>query len=181
MRWLDDKIYTNEFLETLDKEKFPLTYKMCSKNKFDTGSIFVRKLIDQEIDHPIWIAIYEERKPQQFHIYSLEVYKSYQLQNYGRKALTKFKENAILITLCSLPETKVFYEKLGFKESDDSGLRLIWRKKQMKTTIQKATYTGRKTGVLLEVESASYFNDGFNNPNITVEGTAPCRNKHRIL
>lgn len=49
----------------------------------------------------------------------------------------------------------------------------------MKTTIQKATYTGRKTGVLLEVESASYFNDGFNNPNITVEGTAPCRNKHR--
>ena len=49
----------------------------------------------------------------------------------------------------------------------------------MKTTIQKATYTGRKTGVLLEVESASYFNDGFNNPNITVEGTAPCRSKHR--
>lgn len=45
----------------------------------------------------------------------------------------------------------------------------------MKTTIQKATYTGRKTGVLLEVESADYFNDGFNNPNITVEGTAPCR------
>ena len=50
----------------------------------------------------------------------------------------------------------------------------------MKTTIQKATYTGRKTGVLLEVESADYFNDGFNNPNITVEGTAPCRNKRRI-
>lgn len=128
MRWLDDKIYTNDMLETIDKEKFPLTYRMCSKNKFDTGSIFVRKLIDQEIDHPIWIAIYEERKPQQFHIYSLEVYKSYQLQNYGRKALTKFKENANLITLCSLPETKVFYEKLGFKESDDSGLRFIWRK-----------------------------------------------------
>lgn len=50
----------------------------------------------------------------------------------------------------------------------------------MKTTIQKATYTGKKTGVLLEVESASYFNDGINNPNITVEGTAPCRNKRRI-
>ena len=50
----------------------------------------------------------------------------------------------------------------------------------MKTTIQKATYTGRKTGVLLEVESADYFNDGFNNPNITVEGTAPCRSNRRI-
>lgn len=47
-------------------------------------------------------------------------------------------------------------------------------------TIQKATYTGKKTGVLLEVESASYFNDGFNNPNITVEGTAPCRSNRRI-
>jgi GNAT superfamily N-acetyltransferase len=128
MRWLDDKIYTNDMLEMIDKEKFPLTYKMSSKNKFDTGSIIVRKLIDQEIDHPIWIAIYEERKPQQFHIYSLEVYKSYQLQDYGRRALTKFKENANLITLCSLPETKVFYEKLGFKEADESGLRLIWRK-----------------------------------------------------
>lgn len=50
----------------------------------------------------------------------------------------------------------------------------------MKTTIQKATYTGKKTGILLEVESADYFNDGINNPNITVEGTAPCRNKRRI-
>jgi len=50
----------------------------------------------------------------------------------------------------------------------------------MKMTIQKATYTGKKTGVLLEVESASYFNDGLNNPNITVEGTAPCKNKRRI-
>lgn len=50
----------------------------------------------------------------------------------------------------------------------------------MKTTIQKATYTGKKTGVLLEVESASYYNDGCNNPNITVEGTAPCKNKRKI-
>ena len=50
----------------------------------------------------------------------------------------------------------------------------------MKTTIQKATYTGRKTGVLLEVESADYFNDGYNNPNITVEGMAPCRSNRRI-
>ncbi len=40
----------------------------------------------------------------------------------------------------------------------------------MKTIIQKATYTGKKIGVLLEVESASYFNDGINNPSITVEG-----------
>lgn len=128
MRWLDDKIYTNDMLETIDNEQFPLTYKMCSKNKFDTGSVIIRKFIDQEIDHPIWIMIYEERKPNEYHIYSFEVYKSYQLQDYGRKALTKFKENAKLITLCSLPETKVFYEKLGFKEADDSGLRLIWRK-----------------------------------------------------
>ena len=50
----------------------------------------------------------------------------------------------------------------------------------MKTTIQKATYTGRKTGVLLEVESADFYNDGINNPNITLEGTAPCRSNRRI-
>jgi hypothetical protein len=128
MRWLDDKIYTNDMLETIDKEQFPLTYRMCSKNKFDTGSIIVRKLIDQEIDHPIWIMIYEERKPKQFHIYSLEVYPSLRLQDYGRKALTKFKENANIITLCSLPESKLFYEKLGFTEYNDNGLCLIWKK-----------------------------------------------------
>lgn len=128
MRWFNDKIYTNDVLETIDKEKFPLTYKMCSKNKFDTGSVIIRKFIDQEIDHPIWIMIYEERRPNEFHIYSFEVYKSYQLQDFGRKALTKFKEFANVITLCSLPETKVFYEKLGFHELDDNGLRLIWRK-----------------------------------------------------
>jgi hypothetical protein len=50
----------------------------------------------------------------------------------------------------------------------------------MKTTIQKATYTGKKTGVLLEIEYARYFNDGCNNPKITVEGTAPCQNKRKI-
>lgn len=50
----------------------------------------------------------------------------------------------------------------------------------MKTTIQKATYTGKKTGVLLEVEYARYFNDGCNNPKITVEGTVPCQSKRRI-
>lgn len=128
MQWLDDIIYTNKVLETIDQNKFPLTYKMCKKNKFDTGSIRIRKLINQELDYPIWIMIYEERKPQEFHIYSLEVNKSCQLQDYGRKALTKFKENANIITLCSLPESKLFYEKLGFVENDDNGLSLIWRK-----------------------------------------------------
>ena len=128
MQWLDDKVYTNEFLETLDKESFPLTHRMCTKNKFDTGSIIVRQLKNQEIEHPIYIIIYEERKLKEYHIYSIEVHPNCRLQDYGRRALNKFKETADVITLCCLPEIKLFYKKLGFTEMDDNGLRLIWRK-----------------------------------------------------
>lgn len=127
MQWLEDKIYTKEFLETLDKDNFPLTYQMCTKNKFDTGSIIVRKLINQEIAYPIWIAIYEERKPEQFHIYSIEVHPKHRLKDYGRKLLDKFKETAEQISLCSLPESKLFYEKQGFVEQEEN--RLIWKRK----------------------------------------------------
>ena len=128
MQWLDDKVYTKEFLETLDKETFPLTYQMCSKNKFDTGSIIVRKLINQEIDYPIWIMIYEERKPKEFHIYSFEVHPKHRLHDYGRKALTKFKEIANVITLCSLPESKIFYLKQGFEEQEEN--RFKWQRNE---------------------------------------------------
>ena len=127
MQYLEDKVYTKEFLKTMDKETFSLTYQMCSKNKFDTGSIYVRQLKNQEIDHPLLIAIYEERKPKEFHIYSLEVHPTHRLQYIGQKALSKFKEKADVITLCSLPESKIFYEKQGFVEQEEN--RLMWRKK----------------------------------------------------
>ena len=37
-------------------------------------------------------------------------------------------------------------------------------------TIQKATYTGKISGSVLDVDNATFYNDGINNPNITIEG-----------
>ena len=34
MQWLDDIVYTNEFLESLDKDCFPLTYKMFKEKNY---------------------------------------------------------------------------------------------------------------------------------------------------
>lgn len=157
MQWLDDIVYTNEFLESLDKDCFPLTYKMCSKNKFDTGSVIVRKLVNQEIDHPIAIVIYEERPDNAVHIYCIEVHKK--CQGNGRKLIDKFKEKYDKITLCSLPETKLFYIKRGFEESEEN--RMVWvRPKSIKERYAKIAqsewfkkaYENQSIGEVIEVE-----------------------------
>ena len=40
-------------------------------------------------------------------------------------------------------------------------------------TIQKANYAGKKTGALIDVVTATFDNDGINNPNILIEGYTP--------
>ena len=157
MQWLDDIVYTNEFLESLDKDCFPLTYKMCSKNKFDTGSVIVRKLVNQEINHPIAIVIYEERPNNAVHIYCIEVHQK--CQGNGRKLIDKFKEKYDKITLCSLPETKLFYIKRGFEEREEN--RMVWvRPKSLKERYArmaesewfKKAYENQSIGEIIEVE-----------------------------
>ena len=125
MRWLEDTPYNETFLSELDKDSFSLTYDMCSKNQY-TGNITVRKLINQEISHPIAIILYEVTAPKKIHIYSFEVHKNYRLQDYGRLLMSKFKEIYNEIVLNSLPETKLFYEKLDFVEQEEN--QMIWRK-----------------------------------------------------
>lgn len=122
MKWLEDIVYTNEFTESLDKYCFPFTYQMCSKNKFDTGSVIVRKLVSQEIDHPLAIVIYEERPDNAVYIYSIEVHNK--CQGNGRKLIENFKEKYDKITLRSLPEAKLFYIKQGFEECEKN--RMVW-------------------------------------------------------
>ena len=157
MQWLDDVVYTNEFLESLDTDCFPLTYKMCSKNKFDTGSIIVRKLVNQEINHPLAIVIYEERPDNAVHIYCIEVHKK--CQGSGRKLIDKFKEKYDKITLCSLPESKVFYIKRGFEEREEN--RMVWVRPTIKeryaknSTIRmfKKAYENQSIGKVMEIDN----------------------------
>ena len=122
MKWLEDIVYTNEFTESLDKYCFPFTYQMCSKNKFDTGSVIVRKLVSQEIDHPLAFVIYEERPDNAVYIYSIEVHNK--CQGNGRNLIENFKEKYDKITLRSLPEEKLFYIKQGFEECEEN--RMVW-------------------------------------------------------
>jgi GNAT superfamily N-acetyltransferase len=126
MRFYEDEPYRSKFLEELDKESFPLTFDMCNKNDYTQGNKVVRQFINQEISYPLAIVIWEEVSPKEIRIYSLEVHKKFRLQDYGRHILTKFKEFYKLISLSSLPDAKIFYEKMGFVEQKEN--QMIWRK-----------------------------------------------------
>lgn len=126
MRFYEDEPYRAKFLEELDKESYPLTFDMCNKNDYTQGNKVVRQFINQEISYPLAIVIWEEVAPKEIRIYSLEVHSKYRFQDYGRHILTKFKEVYKLISLCSLPDAKIFYEKMGFVEQEEN--QMIWRK-----------------------------------------------------
>lgn len=126
MRFYEDEPYSNKFLGNLNKESFPLTFDMCNKNDYTQGNKVVRQFINQEIPYPLAIIIWEEVAPKEIRIYSLEVHSKYRFQDYGRHILTKFKEVYKLISLCSLPDAKIFYEKMGFVEQEEN--QMIWRK-----------------------------------------------------
>lgn len=120
-----DNDYSHFLLKQIKKEDFALTYDMCSKNDY-TGCK-VRMLVSQEVWHPLAVIIYKETGDKEITIYSFEVHPEYRNTNIGRRMLTKFKEYANLITLCSLVDAKIFYEKLGFEEQEET--RMIWRRK----------------------------------------------------
>lgn len=125
MRMVIDDVYSKEKLfKQINKNDFSLTYDMCSKNDFSDCK--VRMLVSQEIWHPLAVVIFKETNGE-ITIYSFEVHPEHKLTNVGRRMLTHFKENAKLITLCSLNESKMFYLKLGFEEQEEN--RMIWRKK----------------------------------------------------
>jgi len=128
MRWYEEKQYTKEFFEQLDKENYPLTTDMCSKNHYELSSwmIVVREFKDQEIPYTTAIVIYREIDNKKIHIFSLEVHKKLRLNNNGRRLLNKFKEDYDEITLSTLPESRLFYEKLGFVEQEEN--QMIWRR-----------------------------------------------------
>lgn len=134
MRWYTEQQYPNDFYEHLDKENYPLTADMCSKNRYELLSwmIIVRIFHDQEIPYPTAIVIYREIDLKKIHIFSLEVHKNLRLNNNGRKLLDKFKEDYDEITLSTLPESKLFYVKLGFIEQEEN--QMIWRKPNGKTS-----------------------------------------------
>ena len=125
MRMVLDNDYSPFLLKQIKKEDYALTYDMCNKNDY-TGCK-VRMLVSQEVWYPLAVIIYKETGDKEITIYSFEVHPEHRITNVGRRMLTKFKENANMITLCSLVEAKIFYEKLGFQEQEES--RMIWRRK----------------------------------------------------
>lgn len=125
MRMVTDKEYSTDLFKQIKKEDFALTYDLCNKNDY-TGCR-VRMLVSQEVWHPLAVVIYKEENPGEIKIFSFEVHPEHRLTNIGRRMLTNFKENANIVSLCSLTESKIFYEKLGFEEYGET--RMIWRRK----------------------------------------------------
>lgn len=137
MRWHEDKWFGSMSRDELhkfvadNKEHFPLIYDMCEKNAYFekfSACMFIRIYKNQELDHPTGIVIYDTLEKEKYHIYALEVYDQERLKGNGRYLLKSFLEKADIISLSCLPETKVFYEKLGFKEREE--LEMVWKRGQ---------------------------------------------------
>ena len=110
------------------KDDFSLTYDMCKKNGYFlifSWMIFTR-LYYNENNKIIGIAIFDTRTPKHFHIYSFEIKKNYQLKGHGTKFIKTFIDNCKEVTLSSLPESKIFYQKIGFDEREEN--QMVYRR-----------------------------------------------------
>lgn len=125
MRTIEDLPYSRKLVDALDPKDFPLTHKVCT-DTFDGESVTFRMAKEQELDHPVAVVVFEEKTLDSVHIYSLEVHPKCQLLKNGRDLVNLFKTKYKYVDLTTLPESKIFYEKLGFTEEEDN--HMVWRK-----------------------------------------------------
>lgn len=134
MRQVNDSQYNLAFKAWLEemsldnRQIFPLTADMCAKNHFYflNEKMIVRKLVSQEVKEPIAIMIYKELLPKVIHVYSIEVRDDYKYKGDGRRMIWGLCEKNNVVELSSLPESKIFYEKCGFKETGEN--RFVWER-----------------------------------------------------
>ncbi len=132
MRWHEDKwIGEFDWRKFVDdnKEHFPLIYAACQKHgyfMFYSWSIMVRIYKNQEIDHPVGIAIYDERAKKDVHIYVINAYNVSEVNNDENRYLLKSfleKSNKVEVDCCSTDEVE-FYAKRSFKLQNEC--KLAW-------------------------------------------------------
>lgn len=108
-------MYSKAFIDTLDREKFPMTVTMCEKNKYDSIGKTVMLHLQLRYGKIMSVAIlHPDEIDDNIHIYSFEVTSDCRRLGYGTSAINELKRTYSCIDLSSLNESRVFYEKMGF-------------------------------------------------------------------
>ena len=120
-------IYRKAFIDTLPMVKFPLTHAMCDKNDYENlEGEDVLVMLQVRYGKLMSVAIYQETAEGEIHVFSFEVTSDCHLLDYGTIAMNELKKGYKFITLNSLPESKIFYEKQGFEPNGENSY--IWRR-----------------------------------------------------
>ena len=120
-------IYRKSFTDKLSLEKFPLTRAMCEKNDYEhLSGTDVLVMLQVRYGKLMSVAIYQETDERSVKVFSFEVTADCRLMDYGTNALNELKSSYSSISLSSLSESKIFYEKQGFESTGENAY--TWRR-----------------------------------------------------
>lgn len=125
-------IYRKAFIDTLPMVKFPLTHAMCDKNDYENlegDNVLV--MLQVRYGKLMSVAIYQESAEYEIRVFSFEVTSDCHLLDFGTKAMNELKKGYKFITLNSLPESKIFYEKQGFDPTGENAYS--WSRNETRT------------------------------------------------
>lgn len=119
-------VYRNAIIDKIPTVKFPLTHAMCDKNDYEhLRDRDVLVMLQVRYGKLLSVAIYQEADDGSIHVFSFEVTSDCRYLDYGTNAMAELKKQYAVITLNSLPESRVFYEKQGFVSTGETTYKWI--------------------------------------------------------
>lgn len=119
-------LYSKAIINKLPPVKFPLTHAMCDKNAYETFDNPVLMQFQVRYGKLMSVVLYQMEDNDSIKVFSFEVTSDCLLMDYGTNAMNELKREFKEISLNSLVESKVFYEKQGFDPTGDN--QYTWRK-----------------------------------------------------
>jgi hypothetical protein len=122
-------LYSKAIINKLPPVKFPLTHAMCDKNAYETFAELGSQVLMQfqvRYGKLMSVVLFKMEDKESIKVYSFEVTSDCHLMDYGTYAMNELKREFSKISLNSLVESKVFYEKQGFEQTGET--QYTWRK-----------------------------------------------------
>lgn len=119
-------LYSKAIINKLPPVKFPLTHAMCDKNAYETFDNPVLMQFQVRYGKLMSVVLYQMENNDSIKVFSFEVTSDCLLMDYGTNAMNELKREFEEISLNSLVESKVFYEKQGFDPTGEN--QYTWRK-----------------------------------------------------
>ena len=119
-------LYSKAIINKLPPVKFPLTHAMCDKNAYETFENKVLMQFQVRYGKLMSVVLYQMEDSDSIKVFSFEVTSDCHLMDYGTNAMNELKREFKEISLNSLVESKVFYEKQGFDPTGEN--QYTWRK-----------------------------------------------------